>query len=809
MDKREHYFNKIQSDYIFSYLLSFFNLSDIRTIFILSKKFATILNKDNKKIIRDIQQKIFSTELNDKLILDTKRFKITSFLFNRSPILNSIILEHFLIASSCQFEPGFSVYDLNTNRLTQKIIFKEKNYSYVYSLMDIKEKKIILIGTNNGYIIAYYLNNNIFQDFWEYKTGLNKEIKNMIYYKLKEKFIIISLDSDDSINLNFLRLFYIEKNNEKYEDDNNNIKYIKSYIIKNVFIYKIKCFEKEIEYKERYICLGLSEGNISYNENKIDNTFKKDKIKNNELSILNINKIQLYFENNYEKNYDYLLKSNTYEELIFDFTLKGHKSYITDYLYLRNNNIILSVEYLSPYLFLWDFGSKILIKSILLPHNDSILCLLNISNKYISSAGRDRKIFIYSIIDLLQESSIIKKYEINCNHSSDIYKINFYQETHLNKLISSSFDKTIKIFCFKNYNFDKISKIILTGHSASICCVKIDSLRKKILTVDINCIINIWEYNESYKLYNIRKSIEINTVNGKKEFIDDIFLLYDNFNSIIKIDKTNKIKIFSLLKEEFIYEFSEDKLNILKILDLCNFSEFICYTSKNEMKIYNYRISKKKNAIVYEINKVKDINIDDNIINNKKDKITCFEMLSWKYKIVGIGYNNKKIVIVKFDIKFNYKQYCIDLNQDFNNINDNINISQIKSIDYTNKKKESKKNIECLLYIIFPKGNNFYIYCIQSDFRQLKIDFSNKIQFNHDINFLDILNKNIIISSFFNYNKIQIINLPNYEKEEKKEVSVDIIETTYDIINKILYISDNMVILFIANDSINYIQFNN
>ena len=66
MDKRKHYFNKIQSDYIFSYLLSFFNLSDIRTIFPLSKKFATNLNKDNKKIIRDIQQKIFSTELNDK-----------------------------------------------------------------------------------------------------------------------------------------------------------------------------------------------------------------------------------------------------------------------------------------------------------------------------------------------------------------------------------------------------------------------------------------------------------------------------------------------------------------------------------------------------------------------------------------------------------------------------------------------------------------------------------------------------------------------------------------------------------------------
>ena len=243
MDKKKKYFDKMQSDYIFTYLLSFFNLSDIRTIFPLSKRFVTILNKDNKKIIRDIQNKIFSTEINDKLIIDTKNYKISSFSFNKSPILDSIIVEHFLLSSSLQFEVGFSVYDLNTNKLTQKFLFEGKNYEYVNSMLYIKEKKIILIGTNNGYIIAYFLNNkDILQYFWEYKTGSNKEIKNMAYYKLNNTFIIISLDSDESIGLNFLRIFYIENNKEKYEEIKNNIIYIKSFLIKNVFIYNIKYF---------------------------------------------------------------------------------------------------------------------------------------------------------------------------------------------------------------------------------------------------------------------------------------------------------------------------------------------------------------------------------------------------------------------------------------------------------------------------------------------------------------------------------------------------------------------------------------
>jgi len=803
MEKKSNYFEKIQSDYLFTYLLSFFNLSDIRSIFPLSKRFATILNKENKKIIRDIQKKIFSIETNDQLILNLNNIKITSFGFNKSPILNAILLDHLLITSSYHFDSGFSVFDLKTNKLIQKILFKNKNYSYVNSMIYIEDKKIILIGTNNGYIVAYYLNKNNLKEFYEYKTGLNKEIKNFIYYKYKEQYIIIALDSDESIYLNFLRLFIIKNNNnQKFEENKNEIFYIKSYIIKNAFIYNIKLFENN---NEKFICLGKNEGNIYLNENNINNIFKKDKVMNNELGIINISKIKIYL-NDYRKNYEYLLRNKTYEELYFDFTLKGHKSFITDYLYLRENNIILSVEYLSPYLFIWDINSKIKIKSILLPHTDSILCLLNISDKYISSSGRDRNIFIYSIKDLLKENSILNNHEIKCNHSSDIYKINYYKESNINKIISSSFDKTIKIFSYKDDNFDNISKIILTGHSTSISCVKVDLLRKQIITVDINCIINIWEYNESYKFYIIIKSIEMNLVNRKKEYIDDFILLYDNYNSLIKVDRTKKLKIFSLSKEEFLYELSENE-NIIKIIDLCNFSNFICYTSKNEVKIYNYRIKKKENLINYEINKIKDIDINDNIINDQKNKITCLEMLSWKYKIIGLAYNNKKIVIIQFNIELNYKQYIIDLNQDLNGINNNyININQMKCIDHTNRKIKGKNNIEFILYIIFPINNIFFIYSIISDFFKLNINLVNKIIFEHDINYFDYLNKNILISSFFNHNKIEIIYLPDYEKDKNKEALIDTIEISDDYFNKMIYINHQRGLFFISNDSIKYVE---
>ena len=80
---------------------------------------------------------------------------------------------------------------------------------------------------------------------------------------------MINLDSDNTIN--------------------NIIKYIKAHIIKKYFIYNIKCFDD-------FICLALNKGikNTYVDNNNINFTFKKDKIMNNYLSLINLDKIKIY-----------------------------------------------------------------------------------------------------------------------------------------------------------------------------------------------------------------------------------------------------------------------------------------------------------------------------------------------------------------------------------------------------------------------------------------------------------------------------------------------------------------------------------
>ena len=98
----------------------------IRTIIPLSKKILTIITKDNNKIIRNIKNKLYW--LNNEFISNYQKYKILSFSFNKSPILNSILSENFFMVSSYQFDSGFSLYDLIINKLIQKIIFRSKKF---------------------------------------------------------------------------------------------------------------------------------------------------------------------------------------------------------------------------------------------------------------------------------------------------------------------------------------------------------------------------------------------------------------------------------------------------------------------------------------------------------------------------------------------------------------------------------------------------------------------------------------------------------------------------------------------------------
>ena len=96
-------------------------------------------------------------------------------------------------------------------------------------------------------------------------------------------------------------------------------------------------------------------------------------------------------------------------------------------------------------------------------------------------------------------------------------------------------------------------------------------------------------------------------------------------------------------------------------------------------------------------------------------------MLSWKYKLIGIGHHNNIINLIKFDNKFhNYKVMGVDLDSFNTNTNNNY-INQIKCLNLSNKKIREKSGIEFLISIIFSINNSFFIYSILSDFVNLII----------------------------------------------------------------------------------------
>ena len=189
-------------------------------------------------------------------------------------------------------------------------------------------------------------------------------------------------------------------------------------------------------------------------------------------------------------------------------------------------------------------------------------------------------------------------------------------------------------------------------------------------------------------------------------------------------------------------------------------------------------------------------------------------MLSWKYKLIGLGYNNNKLIIMKFSntkekiANITYNKYIIDINTNLNN--SNIDIKQIKCIDNTNKKIKEKNNIEYSLLTIFSINNSFFIYNIISDYAKLNINFINKLVLKQDINYFDIINKNWIIFSFLNSYKIEIILLENNEKEEKgkkiKEILFDN-DSIEDNINKIIFTCNKKGLFLISNNSIKYLEF--
>ena len=732
-----HFFEKIRTNYLIQLILSFLSISDAKKSVLINKRFKKILLDDNQQLLKEIGEltygfdKFQTFNSNNNL----SKYKIDSFPFFQLPILKMLQVNNLIIVSPETFENGIFIYSLENFRMIHKIYHRDLygNNTFLYAMSYSKEKDNFIFSfsdlTLSNYSNHFYLN-------WNIKIGVEKPIN---FISCINDYIF-TCESHEKIGLNFIKEYNI-----------NNGNHINTFVLKFLSIFNMKIFEiskleikylsNEIKEKEPFLVFSLYDY-TNLNENT--NFYFDLKSKSTRLSLSSISNL-----NNLKYSYDILNKSN-YEIIKFDVNFFGHNAIIKDYIYIESKNFIISVG-VDLYIFIWDIinkNAKIFIDSL---HTDIIYSLSNINDNLFCTCGKDRKIFIYSINSILLNDN--NNYsEINCNHTSDIYNIFSYN----NIIISGSFDKTMKLFYMSN-DYKKVeNKIILTGHYSSITVCKFDYVHNILLTIGLDNIINIWKIKKETNEFQIIKSIEFFIEKGKKEFIDDAIILFDENLTFVKIDNSKEIKFYSL-KDGKNYQSIKTNSIIRSIMDIYDGIHFICGLSNGKINLYSYK----------NIGNIKEINLKRELLHCEEEKnnlkIKLLTYFVYQDKIFASGANDGSVNIFFLN---NKKKIYIKTKYDKKEISNIINLKY-------NKEKS-------ILLIGISIDKNLLIYDgIQNKFLK-EISFG--INYGKILS-IDNLNENLFMISHQFIDDILIIDKTNYQEKSK-------IKIEKGLIKKVFYLRD-------------------
>ena len=758
-----HFFEKIRTNYLIQLILSFLSISDAKKSVLINKRFKQILLDDNQKLLKEIGELTYGFDKFQTFYSKNNlcNYKIDSFPFFQLPIVKMLQVNNLIILSPETFENGIFIYSLENFRMIHSIYHKDiyGNNTFLYAMSYSKEKDNFIFSFSD-LTLSNYSNN--FDLNWNIKIGVEKPIHLIACYKD----YIFTCESHEKIGLNFIKEYNV-----------NNGNHINTFVLKFLSIFNMKIFEilklqikylsNEIKENEPFLVFSLYDY-TNLNENT--NFFFDLKSKSTRLSLSSISNL-----NNFKYSYDILNKSN-YEKIKFDVNFFGHNAIIKDYIYIKSKNFIISVG-VDLYIFIWDIinkNAKIFIDS---QHTDIIYSLSNINDDLFCTCGKDRKIFIYSLNSILLNKH--NNYnEINCIHTSDIYNIFSYN----NIIISGSFDKTVKLFYMSN-DYKKVeNRIVLTGHFSSITVCKYDYVHNFLITIGLDNIINIWKIKKETNEFQIIKSIEFFFEKGKKEFIDDAIILFDENFTLVKIDNSKEIKFYSL-KDRKIYQTIKANSIIRSIMDIYDGIHFICGLSNGKINLYSYKSI--ENIKEYKINLKKELLHCEEEKNNLKIKLLTYFV--YQDKIFGSGSNDGCVSIFflnnknKIYIKTKYDK------QEISNI--------------TNLKYDKEKSI---LLVGISIDKNLLIY------DGLKNKFLKEINFGTNygkILSIDNLNDNLFIISFQFIDDILIIDKTNYEEKSK-------IKIEKRFIKKLVYLRDGYSIASLTgsgrenNMGLNIIKFN-
>ena len=606
-------FKKLNSN-LLQEVITYLHISDMQNVKLISSLFIKSLRKFDYRLLRlvgDYSYGLFrSTDFeNDPSdhcrIKNIRSNKQPVFYFEYAKDLDLFIISPGPYLSEMTFwSYSNRIYkgDIPINNILSANDLTTFNYDtncYVSAIKYMSISKILVVGFDKGYLVGYSFNQskNAFTIDWKVNFSEGDTLSQITYLENRDQ--LITLEKD------------------KYQ-----VNYIKTWSNKG------KLLKKAIHTDEEITCLYI----FNYIYNNLTKTVLSLGSENGALYFL--------FYDNLDDNFNHLTLTNS---------MKGPITEVDKVLFIPESNYIL-VAYRLVGIYIWHFNDVhslsygLFRRYIDCCHFDIITGMCYIGSSLFATSSLDRDLIIWD----MNEDVPLQRF----THSSSIYDMKYSVEN--NELITSCYDKNIRILALSKDQRSIVNIDIMNGHSALIKCYQIDFVNKRLITASTDRIIKIWNYSD----LSLEKTIELG-----KEFCDSFILLFDASNTIVKIETKKNIKLIressSSLKYEVIQTIQEDDVARI-ICNLMDGMTFAVGLDNGTISIYYYTINTngeiiiKKNKSLSQTSSEIMINTTEKEVEQKLINMTIQNKEDGKYRLFGEKTKISKLQMITYKRKRKY-----------------------------------------------------------------------------------------------------------------------------------------------------------
>jgi WD40 repeat protein len=716
--KTSNMFRRIRDSNLLSEILMFLNLSNIRVVMFVCRRFRKHLLKEDEKELRKLGNLTYGIDQYKDFDADPlEDIKLKTIKSNIYPVAILLLVNDLdiIISSPGTIEQGLIIWRQSTGIYEAEIRYKdesgERGFVSVMTICNYENNYYLAVAYIDGDVYVYNLKTLLNQEnkrrvtdvIWKKTVGVNeRELKKISYVKSRGQLLTCEISCD--VNLNVLKFFEISSG-----------VLIKTATLSNVIITSLKLFDfYEDSGHKTHLTMGLSDGKIAL------------------------------------KSLNQLEQEANYTEIIPNYYLYGHEGEVTDLLYLETEKKDLLISSSNDlYIFFWDTRKKIATRITDSLHDSEIINLCILDENVFATCSKDRKVMLWSC----EDCSHLKTLD---THKSTIYGIDFNPFTR--RLYSASYDKNIH--CTEiSEKLDINKKGVINGHLSAVTSARLDYVSGIFITSSTDKSLKIWDFKEMA----LKKTIEF-----RNENFDDFILLHDDFNTLVKVDLTKKIKCINT-KTEKVYETFEEKSPARCLLNLYDAVSFLVGLSNSEIAYYNYFQAKDKNIFKRKKTLVHSVGEE---ITNKNLKIKKLIILDFYKKIVASVGSDGSICI--FYLKETIKKF----------IAPNYEAEEVDCICPVRIDSNSE-------IIAFSRGESLHLYDLVS------MTYCSEIYLGK-VNCIDRLSDRYLILSHDIHGK-STDSIQIYDVESNKIISKN--ETSYKNIRRLYYMKDGQRVVALNGDN--------